>query len=214
MLPQFLDRLDSERQQVFKKLAAFKKDFILGGGTAIMLQIGHRKSFDFDCFTQNQLPTDMMTQAKNVFGKDIYPLVNTREQITFKAEKDIEITFITYPFKPLRKPAAAKYIDIFHSDDLAANKAYTIGRRGAWRDYVDLFFFLQWKLYNMRRIITLAEEKFKNEFNPKLFLEQLVYFDDLNILPTEFLKESYADKQIQSFLEKRVEEYIHDIFPD
>lgn len=41
----FLDQLDSERKRVFDKLAAFADTFVLAGGTAIMLQIGHRKSY-------------------------------------------------------------------------------------------------------------------------------------------------------------------------
>ena len=31
------------------------KDYFLVGGTALALQIGHRKSYDIDLFTQNEL---------------------------------------------------------------------------------------------------------------------------------------------------------------
>jgi len=82
-----------------------------------------------------------------------------------------------------------------------------------WRDYVDLFFFLKWRFYSIKKIIALAKEKFGGEFNEKLFLGQLVYFDDIKIVPTVFLKESYTDDEIKSFLEKEVEAYIKKILP-
>ena len=35
-----------------------------------------------------------------------------------------------------------------------------------------------------------------------MFLEQLTYFKDLEIIPIEFLKEKYKDVEIKSFLEE------------
>lgn len=93
-------------------------------------------------------------------------------------------------------------------DDLAANKAYTIGRRGKWRDYVDLFFFLKKNIYSLDTLISLAEKKFQGEFNSKLFLKQLVYFNDLDMLPISFIHDSFSEKEIKAFLEKSVRDYL------
>ena len=208
MLPPYLDRLSPERQEVFKKLKKFSKSFVLAGGTAIMLQIGHRMSFDFDCFTQERLSPTLLRKAKNVFGKIILPRVQTQEQLTFTTEKGVEATFVHHPYNHLRKPITTDFLPLSHLDDLAANKAYTVGRRGVWRDYVDLFFLLKWKLYTMEYLIALAEKKFAGEFHDKLFLEQLSFFDDVEILPTTFLKDSYTPSEIKSYLEKEVETYV------
>lgn len=207
----YLDQLDQERQEFFRKLKSFANDFVLAGGTATMLQIGHRKSFDFDCFTQDSLPATLTRKVRKVFETSLFPIVDTSEQLMFKTSKNIKITFVSHPYDPLRPPLSTSSISLFHLDDLAANKAYTIGRRGAWRDYVDLFFFLKWNLYDIEKIISLTQKKFAGEFNQKLFLEQLVYFDDLSIIPTEFLKESYSVRQIQSLLSQKVEEYLKKI---
>lgn len=40
-----LEILDTNRLDSFKKLKTFKQYGILGGGTALALQIGHKKSF-------------------------------------------------------------------------------------------------------------------------------------------------------------------------
>lgn len=203
-----MDQLDPARQSVFKKLDAFSGEFTLAGGTAIMLQIGHRQSYDFDCFSLQELPQSLLRSVRAEFGPTITPLVDTGEILTVKTVEGVEVTFVFHPYKPLQKPILTSSIAVFHLDDLTANKAYTIGRRGAWRDYVDLFFLLKRKHYSLTRIIDLAKEKFTAEFNEKLFLEQLTYFADIAIVETVFLKETYSVDQIKVFLEKEVEEYI------
>ncbi len=209
MLPLFLDQLNNERQTAFKKLAAFAPPFVLAGGTAIMLQIGHRKSFDFDCFCEPEtLPANLVRKIRRVLGNSIIVKRKTSEFITVVTPQQVEITFVCHPYKPLQKPIKTSGIPLFHLDDLAANKAYTLGRRPAWRDYVDLFFFMKQKVYSIKKIIELAEEKFGGEFNSKLFCQQLTYFDDVIITDTEFLKHSYAVKQIQNFLGDQVRAYL------
>lgn len=88
-----------------------------------------------------------------------------------------------------------------------------MGHRPQWRDYVDLFFLMKWELYDLKKIVALSEKKFGGEFNAKLFLEQLTYFDDVEIRPTEFLKESYAPEEIKGFLENAVREYLKKVLP-
>lgn len=208
MLLQYLGKLSPERQEVFRQLKQFSANFVLAGGTAMMLQIGHRLSYDFDCFSLNPLSSNLLRQIKKVFGLFITPRIQTSEQITFPTKTGIEVTFVYHPYKLLQKPIRTDSMLLFGLDDLAANKAYVIGRRGVWRDYVDLFFFLKRKLYSIDRINRLAREKFKGEFNEKLFLEQLVYFDDVSVVPIDFIKESYDEKEIKEFLERKVEEYV------
>lgn len=208
MLPQYTDQLDKERLETFFKLAAFTNDFVLAGGTAIMLQIGHRKSFDFDCFSQKKLSSNLLSKVKKVFGKKIRIKIKTSEFITFTTARGVEVTFTLYPYKPLRPLVKTQTISLFHLDDLVTNKAYTLGRRPAWRDYVDLFFLLKWKFYSLEKIIKLAEKKFSGGFNGKLFLQQLTYFEDVNVVEAEFLKEFYETKEIKNFLERQVEDHL------
>lgn len=106
------------------------------------------------------------------------------------------------------------YLDLLDKerlDDFASKKVYKISLRGAWRDYVDLFFLLKWKKYSINDLISLAEKKFQNEFNPKLFLEQLVYYKDIEITDTIFIKEKYTPVEIKSFLEEQTRLYLKTI---
>lgn len=209
----FLDQLDSARQTVWHKLSRFAGSFVLAGGTAIMLQIGHRRSYDFDCFSEEKLSPTLLDRVKNAFGPNIQIKTRTKDFLTVTTSDGIEVTFVWYPYKQLRKPIQTDALPLFHLDDLVTNKAFTLGRRPAWRDYVDLFIFLKWNLYSLDRIIVHAEKRFGGEFNSKLFLQQLTYWDDVDIAKTTFLKDSYTEKGIKEFLGRQVDAYLKTILP-
>ncbi|MBU1327335.1 nucleotidyl transferase AbiEii/AbiGii toxin family protein [Patescibacteria group bacterium] len=209
----FLDQFDSARQAVFPKLAAFAPTFTLAGGTAIMLQIGHRQSYDFDCFCLEPLTDTIRKKMMTLFGKDTTIRFDTPDVFSVITPELVEVTLVSYPYPPLRPTIPTRSISLFHMDDLIASKAHTLGRRNAWRDYVDLFFVIKWNLYTIQSIITLAEQKYSNEFNARLFLGQLTYFDDIKIMETTFLKESYTPNEIQTVLSDAVQIYLKQIIP-
>lgn len=202
-----LEIFDTNRLKIFKKLSAFIADGYLAGGTALALQIGHRKSFDFDIFIEKPVSYKLKKRVEKLFRIHDY-YVNTAEQISFHVDDAIGITFLTYPYKTLVAPLKTDSIRLAHVHDIVADKAHTIGRRAVWRDYVDFFFFLKWNMVTIEKIIDLAEKKFRSEFVKTQFLEQLVYFNDLQIQKTEYIKESFTPEEIQSFLSQKVEEYL------
>ena len=214
MLPQYLDRLDPARQNVYKKLVRFADEFTLGGGTAIMLQIGHRLSYDFDCFSPKKLSrVSLNEKVKRIFGRLTSRELQSEELLFVHTPEGVEINFVWHPYPTLRKPLKTNSIPLYHLDDLVTNKAIPIGRRGAWRDYVDIFFLIKWHMYSLSDIIRLSDTRFGGEFNSKLFLGQLTYFDDIKIVETTFLKDSYTPGEIRLFLVQQVDSYLKTILP-
>ena len=63
-------------------------------------------------------------------------------------------------------------------------------------------------LFLINKIIELTKEKFGGEFNEKLFLGQLTFFEDIKIVETAFLKEKYNDLEIKSYLQEQVRGYL------
>jgi len=63
---------------------------------------------------------------------------------------------------------------------LGAMKAYALGRRPKWKDYVDLYFIIK-DHCSVKEILEKANKIFGKEFNEKLFRSQLCYFDDMGI---------------------------------
>ena len=58
-------------------------------------------------------------------------------------------------------------------------KAYALGRRAKWKDYVDLYFILNGRC-SLAQISARAKKIFGAEFNEKIFREQLSYFKDID----------------------------------
>ena len=69
--------------------------------------------------------------------------------------------------------------------EILVTKAYTIGRRGSFKDYVDLYTGVHENISQIEEIMTLAREKYGEIFNDRLFLEQLVFVDDIDEVPLE-----------------------------
>ncbi len=203
----YLESLDKTRQKFFQTLGIFKKVGYLAGGTALALQIYHRRSEDFDIFIERAIDNKLKLAIVKIFGEVSY-YIDTSDQISFKTKEGISITFVWYYFQTIRPLVKTNSLFLSSIEDIAADKAKTLGRRVIWRDYVDLFIFLKWKRFTLEKIIVLAKEKFKGEFVETQFLEQLRYFDGLEITPIEFLKEKYTGDEIKSFLQNEVKKYL------
>lgn len=181
-------------------IKSFSKDFYMVGGTAIALHIGHRRSIDFDLFSNKSLKR---TRIKNVIRKQAFPIQHVLYEDTDQLHliiNDVKLTFFHYPY-PI--PLEYRFEDIINIPsliDLAAMKANAIGRRGKWKDYVDLYHLIR-DHYSLLEISARAKEIFKNEFNTKLFRQQLCYFDDVDFSETvDYIGEAVGDNEIKFFL--------------
>lgn len=169
--------LSKEQVELLPILQKFSKKFGLVGGTAIALHLGHRRSIDFDLFSAKEFKnTDLHRQMEN-FVKIDSIIVKKGGEFTFSA-KGVKITFYNYPFALEYNCRLEKYFRLPDLLTLAAMKAYALGRRAKWKDYVDLYFILQ--QHTLAEIVGRAKQIFGNEFNEKIFRVQLAYFDDIN----------------------------------
>jgi hypothetical protein len=83
---------------------------------------------------------------------------------------------------------------------LGAMKAYALGRRSKWKDYVDLYFLLR-DHSTLPDLILFTKTLFRGAFNSKLFVEQLCYFDDVDMTEqVEFTSEAIPETAIKEWL--------------
>lgn len=170
--------LSDTQKSVLPLIGVFKKNFGLVGGTAIALCIGHRESIDFDLFSADELDRHALRKEISAFANDIRVLVDKADEYTVIVG-GVKVTFLRYPFGIEYAVAfddVAKLPDIL---TLAAMKAYALGRRAKWKDYVDLFFVMNEK-HSLSDIVGKASALFGSEFNEKIFRTQLAYFDDID----------------------------------
>lgn len=191
--------LNNNQLELLLLVKQFKREFYLVGGTAIALHIGHRRSIDFDLFKPGGL---VLSRIMNKISAFSYPYVVTRrveEQINLTIN-DVKFTFFEYPY-PVE--ANCKFEDIIKLPDLlnlAAMKAFALGRRSKWKDYIDLYYILKYH-YSIKQIAEKSDLIFGQLFSEKLFRAQLSYFDDIDDSePIEFLVQQPNDIDIKEFL--------------
>lgn len=199
------EALSDKDKEISSKLKNFST-FYLAGGTALALQIGHRKSVDFDLFSEKKISEDLLRKVKKVFPQNSLTLsVNNLDELTIFID-DVKITFLKYPFPVILKLVDYEGIKMLNIKEIAATKAYTIGRRGSYKDYIDLFFIISEGYSNLDEIIELAEKKYGGEFNSRLFLEQILYLEDVKDTEIIFLKQAVGKKEVGSFFQKKIGE--------
>jgi len=192
--------LSDRQKELLPFLKKFKRDYYLVGGTAIALQIGHRRSIDFDLFTYlpfNKRKISSEIQKLNLQVKPIYFDVDQQHYLI----NEVKCTFFHYPY-PIEHPKIFEdVISLPALLDLAAMKAFALGRRSKWKDYVDLYFILK-EYYTMAQIIERAKYYFPDQISEKLFRNQLSFHKDIDFAEeVDFMIDNPpTQKEIKDFL--------------
>ena len=190
--------LNKNQLELLPLVKMFKREFYLVGGTAIALHIGHRRSIDFDLFKEGKLVLNRILNKVSAFQP--YTITRRVEEQLNLTIKDVKFTFFEYPY-PVE--ANCKFEDIIKLPDLlnlASMKAFALGRRSKWKDYVDLYYIFK-NHHTVKQVVEVSENIFGQLFSEKLFRAQLSYFDDIDYSETiEYLIQQPINKEIKEFL--------------
>jgi len=174
----YLNILNSDQQQLLPMLSKFKKEFYMVRGTAIALHIGHRLSIDFDLFKSGRIKPKAIIKQFQEQNEAISVTLNIDGQLNLNC-RNVKFTFFEYEFDVPHAVNIENAIKIPELIDLAAMKAYALGRRSKWKDYVDLYFILK-DHFSIAEISKRAKQIYQDLFSEKLFRGQLNYFIGIN----------------------------------
>ena len=144
-----LDILPESQRRLWPELDAVPSDFVLYGGTALALQLGHRVSEDFDFFSSASFDPDRLC-SRLPFFRELDPADPNawvqRKRDTLEAFVDrggpVKLAFFggLDPLGRIEDPrrAAGSRVQVASLVDLAGMKMRVIQVRGSWKDYVDL----------------------------------------------------------------------------
>lgn len=195
----FPEILNKNQLELLPFLQKFKREFFLVGGTAIALQIGHRQSIDFDFFKFSRINSKQIFELIKKSNFTYKIVWNSSEQINIIVN-EVNLTFLQYPFKI---QANKNYKHLLRMPDLltlAAMKAYTLGIRSKWKDYVDLYLIIK-DYYSIDEICERADTIFGELFSAKMFRLQLCYFDDIDYRePINFIKTPLDEEVVRNYL--------------
>jgi len=151
--------------------------FYLAGGTALALQLGHRRSVDLDFFSpaedvpairpalEKALAAFHPTLADSAWGNLVY------------LARDVRIGFYGYGYElvaPLAEISEARLASI---EDIALMKLDALLARAARKDFYDLYFICQ--KISLRQILNRAPQKYPStrDFETQT-VKRLTYFEN------------------------------------
>lgn len=188
MPPLFQPRLDilpSSQRALWPELRQIPAQFILYGGTAIALRLGHRQSVDFDFFAFDNLQPDRLLDSLLLL-RDAHTLQKESNTLTVLIDRGgpVKLSFFGVPrLRPLQPPdqATDTMVRIASLLDLAATKASVVQVRAEAKDYIDLDAILTGSTIDLAQALGAACSIYGSSFNPQITLKALSFFDDGNL---------------------------------
>ena len=192
--------LSENQRKLIPLLKTFSTEYGLVGGTAIALQIGHRRSIDFDLVKLGEIKHDQILRSVKENHLITATIVSEPDELTVIVDS-VKLTFLKYPFRINFNERFVEHIAMPDVLTLSAMKAYALGRRAKWKDYVDIAFIF--KEHTLSEVSGRAKGIFGGEFNEKLFREQLSYFEDIDYSEKIDFLEGFemSDQKIKEELE-------------
>ncbi|GAA0570465.1 nucleotidyl transferase AbiEii/AbiGii toxin family protein [Rhizomicrobium electricum] len=182
-----LDILPPAQRRVWDELGELPEHFVLYGGTAIALQLGHRASVDFDFFSDRSLDPDVLLPSFSFLGG---AEVIQRDPDTLSCLVDrggpVKLSFFGLPklkrlLPPLIAPNAVRIASL---RDLAGAKARVVQVRAEAKDYIDIDALMAHGV-SLAEALACARAIYSDSFNPQITLKALCFFEEgtLHALP-------------------------------
>lgn len=181
-----MEILPAEQQRLWPMLAPARDlGFVLYGGTAIALRLGHRTSVDFDFFTDNPLDRAAIEAALPFVAQS---LVLQDQANAFSllvpggadGKQHVKLSFFgTIAFGRIGEPdlTADGVMAVASLDDLMATKVKVILQRAEAKDYRDIAAMLDAGV-SLAKGLATARLFFGNTFQPSESLKAMAYFSD------------------------------------
>lgn len=180
------DILPQPQKDLWNELKDVPSSFILYGGTAIALQLGHRESVDFDFFRTSPFDPDELLKSIPAL-RDSQVTQRAENTLSVKVNRggEVYLSFFGLPkissiIPPLQTTDGT--MKVASLLDLAGMKASVVQKRAEWKDYVDIAVLIE-NGVTLPMALSAGKAIYKEQFNPQITLKALSYFDDVEITP-------------------------------
>lgn len=173
----FEQSISNETRIVLEKIAQGNliKNFYLGGGTALALQLGHRESIDLDWFSRTAFSNSGLKEELSRLGK--LEIIGEEDGTVNAILDGVKVSFLRYRY-PLAFPLIDfEGIKLADERDIASMKIDAASSRGSKKDFIDIYFLL--KKYSLDHLVAVFQKKYEGfDYNELHILKSLVYFED------------------------------------
>jgi hypothetical protein len=179
-----LDALPSRQRLLWRELGPTPRHFVLYGGTALALRLGHRESVDFDFFSKRPFqPLELLRSIPYLANqRATQQAENTLTCSVETAEGEVTISFFGgLPLRQIAAPdlAESNGVSIASLLDLFGTKCVTIAQRSERKDYLDIHALLTRTSLTLPQGIAAARGIYGRQYDPLMTLQALSYFADL-----------------------------------
>ncbi len=187
--------------ELLKKLQSLPelRDTRLVGGTALALQLGHRKSIDLDFFGTIDCDTTALVEAiKSVASLTI---LKDSPHIHIYLIDGVKVDIVNYKYPWIEKAVVLQGIRMASVKDIAAMKITAIAGRGTKKDFIDIAFLL--RHFSLDEILGFYSAKY-NDGSVFMAMKSLAYFDDAEEepMPDMFVNQSW--EQTKEYLLSKI----------
>lgn len=185
-----LSTLPDAQRRLWTELGEVPPAFVLCGGTAIAVQLGHRASVDFDFGSSSFDPDLLYSELRFLAGSR--QVQKSASTLTCVVERDgpVLVSFFGAPAIRFVHPplvASDNGLRVATLLDLAGMKAAVVQKRPEAKDYLDLDAIITLGGIGLATALSEAGAIYGASFNPELTLKALCFFGDgnLNTLPAD-----------------------------
>jgi len=186
-----LDILPPSQRRLWDELGAVPAHFVLYGGTGLALQLGHRRSEDFDFFADRNIDPDRLYRS-TPFLRDARIIQEEPNTLTCLVDRDgpVKVSFFGLPhLARIQAPVNAEDngLQIASLLDIAGTKASVVQQRAQAKDYIDIDALITLAGIDLATQLAAARAVHGPHFAPTPTLKALTYFGDgdLPSLPDE-----------------------------
>jgi hypothetical protein len=182
-----LSILQEPQRRLWDELGVVSPPFVLCGGTAVALHLGHRQSVDFDFIASEGFDPDELPSRIEFLkgGKTVQKSANTLTCVVDRGGP-VQVSFFGTPaVRLLESPriAADNQLAVASLVDLAGMKAAVVQKRAEAKDYFDVDAIIRSGAVDLPMALAAARTIYGAAFNPELTLKALCFFGD-GTLPT------------------------------
>ena len=176
----YFDALNTTQTQVLRQLGPIltKRGFYLAGGTALALQLGHRRSVDFDWFANSGL-SDPLQFAEDLRRCGVpFNVSEFADRTLHGRVSRVPVSCFEYRYGLVEEAIEIPEFGVKLASivDIACMKLAAVAQRGARKDFVDLYWILK-EVFSLQQVVEMYCKKYQVDDIAHV-LYSLTYFDD------------------------------------
>lgn len=181
MLQPHFEILPPALRALWPELAEIPRHFVLYGGTALALRLGHRQSEDFDFFSSEDInPSQLLGTLKLLKGAKVIQNVSRTLTVVVNRGGPVKLSFfgnLDLGRVGCPDPTEDGVVNVASLLDIAGTKAAVVCQRAERKDYIDILAIVNQGV-SLDQAMAAARAIYGDQYNPIVTRKALGYFGD------------------------------------